>query len=80
LKTFSQLNEVFRSVFQNPQLEIRPEFSSADIAGWDSMSHLTLIMAIEDRFKFRFSRKELSRLFTIGDLMKVVEERSSLEL
>ena len=51
----AQLTTVFREVFRQPALEIRDEMTAADVTSWDSLAHLTLIFATEDRFGVRFS-------------------------
>jgi acyl carrier protein len=70
------LTEVFREVFDDPELNLRPEMTANDVDGWDSLSHVNLIVAIETRFKIRFSQKELLTFKTVGDLMRSVGEKA----
>ena len=67
------LEQVFRQVFGNPKLSIRPELTPNDIDGWDSMAHVNLIAAVELHFKIKFDSKELRKLRTVGDLGQIID-------
>ena len=75
MTTMETLNELFRTVFDDATLQIKPEFTADDVAGWDSLSHINLILAVEARFKLRFTQKELLTLKNIGDLHRTIEEK-----
>lgn len=64
-----KLNKIFRSVFDDDAIDIRPEMTAHDIDGWDSLSHVNLITAIETGFKVRFTQKQLLKQRNIGDLL-----------
>jgi len=68
MATMETLNEVFRMVFDDDTIQIKPEMTANDIDGWDSLSHVNLITAVETKFKIRFTQKELLTLKNIGDL------------
>lgn len=53
------LNKVFREVFNNPEINVSSETTSNDISGWDSFSHINLIMAIEIYFGIDFTQQKL---------------------
>jgi acyl carrier protein len=54
----NDLTEVFRQVFENPDIILYPKTTANDVEGWDSLSHVNLIMAVEMKFNISFSRKE----------------------
>lgn len=70
-----QLNEIFRQVFDDDTIEIAPEMTSNDIDGWDSLSHINLITAVEANFGIRFTQRELPTFKNIGDLLKSIESK-----
>tara|TARA_Y100000816_G_C26054634_1_gene553302 strand:+ start:618 stop:845 length:228 start_codon:yes stop_codon:yes gene_type:complete len=41
-----------------------------DIKYWDSLSHLNFLIAIEDKFKIRFSADEMTNIKSISDIEK----------
>jgi acyl carrier protein len=69
------LNDIFRQVFDDDTIEIAPEMTANDIDGWDSLSHINLITAVEAGFGIRFNQKELLTFKNIGDLLKSIESK-----
>lgn len=62
------------------QLELDDfEFADATTAntvpGWDSLSHIQVITAVEAEFAVRFKTVELLRLRTVGDLQALVDSK-----
>ena len=47
---------------------ITPETTAADLDGWDSVSHATLIMMIEEKYGVRFPDDEIFRFENVGEL------------
>ena len=75
MNTLETLNAVFREVFDDDGLNIKPEMTANDVEGWDSLSHVNLIVAIETRFNIRFSQKELLSFRNVGDLLKSIDSK-----
>ncbi|MFH0986192.1 MAG: acyl carrier protein [Candidatus Omnitrophota bacterium] len=69
------LVQVIKNVFNDDEIEIWPEMTANDVAGWDSFSHMTLIAAVENRFQITFTRKEAMSFKCVGDLVKCVETK-----
>lgn len=63
---------VFRKVFQDPDLVINPDYTANNIAGWDSLTHMTLIAELENFFSIRFTFQEVSEFKTVGDLIQII--------
>ena len=74
--TLTRLNEVFRQVFDDEELEITPETSAKDIDGWDSLMHVTLIVNVEKAFGVKFSSTEVAAMKNVGDLIRLIESRA----
>lgn len=70
------LNDVFCEVFRNPQLKIKPEMNADDVKGWDSLNHITLIYAVEKKFKVSFTLQEVTALKNVGDLTSLIKKKS----
>ncbi len=69
------LTDVFRTVFDDPTIAISPGMTANDVEGWDSLSHVNLILAIELRFGIEFSQKELLTFKTVGDLLNSINRK-----
>lgn len=74
MTTMQRLNEIFCEVFDD-DLSMTPEMTANDVDGWDSLSHVNLIVAVENAFKIRFSQKELLTFKNVGDLLKAIESK-----
>lgn len=72
---FDSLSEVFRMVFQNPEIRVAAETTADDIEGWDSLSHVILIAAIEDKYQITFSSREILRFRCVGDMLTAINQK-----
>jgi acyl carrier protein len=72
----SDLQDVFRDVFDDDSIELKETMTAADIDGWDSLGNLNLIIAIEQRFGIKFATAEISMLKdkgqNVGSLARLV--------
>ena len=72
LKISTIINDTFDS-----QYSITAETSAEEIDEWDSISHIELITEIEKGFSVRFALGELQDLKNVGDMARLVEEKSA---
>ena len=73
----NQVQNVFRDVFDQPDLVVKPETNSSHIEEWDSLAHMSLVTAIERQFKIRFALGELQTLKNVGDMVHLIEKKTS---
>jgi acyl carrier protein len=73
-----KVNQIFREVFNDDDINITPETTANDIDGWDSLSHVNLIVAIETRFRINFSQKELLTFKNVADLLKSIHSKITI--
>jgi len=72
MELLDRLNEVFCEVFDDDEIKISPEMTANDVDGWDSLTHVNLILAVEAKFKVKFTRAELMTMKNVGDLHNTV--------
>ena len=72
---FERLNFIFRAVFDDDTLQIDVDMTANDIDGWDSLSHVNLIVAVETEFSIRFKQREVHSFKNIGDLNRCIESK-----
>ena len=70
-----KLTGVFREVFDDPALDIFDNTNANDVEGWDSIVHVTLIVAVEKAFQTSFTTREVRRLANVGDFIRLIETR-----
>jgi len=68
----ARLNEVFRSVFDDPALTVSEATTAKDVPGWDSIVHITLVIEIERQFNVKFQMAEIEKLRNVGDLVAIL--------
>jgi len=47
----------------------------ADVPGWDSLRHVLILSAVEERYDLRLSSREIDSLRSVGDLAALVEAK-----
>jgi acyl carrier protein len=70
-----RLTDIFQSVFDDPDLRLTPAMTAKDVPDWDSLSHITLIVAIEREFRIRFTTAEVAGLMNVGDLADRIRKK-----
>lgn len=71
----TQLNEIFQETFQDDELTVSPETTAADIDGWDSLMHVSLMMNVENQFDVRFTSTEVAVLKSVGELLELIHTK-----
>ena len=66
---------IFKEVFMEDSLEIQLETTAADIEGWDSLTHIELVSAIENKFSIQFSFREVMNFNSVSDMIDVIQNR-----
>lgn len=74
-KIKKELNDIFCSVFDNPDIQITETMISNDVIGWDSFSHMNLIAAIEVHFDIEFTQAEALGFKTVGELLESIQQK-----
>ena len=46
--------------------------TAADIEGWDSLMHINLVVAVEQRFDIRFSTADIASFECVGDIKNLI--------
>jgi acyl carrier protein len=75
MELLDRLNVIFCEVFDDDDIKITPEMTANDVDGWDSLSHVNLIVAIETKFNIRFNQKELLTFKNVGDLLNCIHSK-----
>lgn len=70
-----QLTDTFKSVFGRQDIQLSRATTAQDIQGWDSLTHMDLIVAVERKFKIRFTTHEVMSLSNVGDLADTIARK-----
>lgn len=67
-----RLQAIFRDVFGDNELIIDRGTNSNDIDGWDSLTHITILEAVQDEFALNFSLDEMIELNDVGKIVDAI--------
>jgi acyl carrier protein len=72
---YERLTTVFHSVFGDESIQLTPETSAKDIDGWDSLTHIRLILTVEKAFRVKFTTSEIGKLSNLRDLVALIHAK-----
>lgn len=75
MTTLDAINEVLRDVFDDPSLKVTAGSTAGDVDGWDSLSHVNVVVAVELRFGIRFTQREALTFRNVGELVAAVDAK-----
>jgi len=70
-----QLTEVFRDVFEDDGIVVARGLTADKVDGWDSLTHVRLLLTIERKFAVKISAMEAGKLKTVGDLLDLLHTK-----
>ena len=76
----ARILEIIRSILcevtGHKDIVITKSSSSRDVPGWDSISHIALILAVERQFSFRMRASEIAQIINAGSLVNLIIVRT----
>ena len=70
----AQLQTIFDTVFLEPVV-LTPAISAKDVPEWDSLTHISLMVAVEKSFGVRFRVGEVENTKNVGDFADLILKR-----
>ncbi len=71
----NQAQLIFRDVLDEESIVLTPETTANDVEGWDSLSHIQLIVALEKHFKIKFTSKEILSWKNVEEMINNIESK-----
>jgi len=75
IQILSEIQSIMRDVLDDESIVIDKTTTANDVEGWDSLTHIQLIVAIEKHFKIKFSSKEILSWKNVGEMLEVISAR-----
>lgn len=66
---------VIARVFGDDDIVVTPSTTASDVEGWDSVSNIEVLVALEREFAIRFNTGEMATLANVGQLVELIEKR-----
>jgi acyl carrier protein len=73
----AKLTYIFRQSFADNALNLTDTMTADDVNGWDSLTNINLVLAVERGFNVRMSTREVRRLKNVGDLIALLEKKTA---
>lgn len=71
-RIYEELTKLVREVLDHKDLILAPETTADEIEGWDSMTHINIIVAVQSHFGIRLTTKEIDSISNVGDLARFI--------
>lgn len=72
---YAELTAIFKDVFDEDSIKVTPELTAKDVVGWDSLTHVRLILTVQKAFKIKFTASEIGRMGKVSDLVTIIKAR-----
>jgi acyl carrier protein len=76
--TASRLASVFEEVLSLPADRVRPDLGPVDVERWDSVGHVMLVAAIEEKFSILFDVDEILEFTNFQSILSGIERRMAM--
>ncbi len=74
----SEIRSIVRAVLHDDAIEVLPDTRFEDLAGWDSMDLISVVVEVECCHDLTFEPAEIEVLATINDLSEMIEAKRAL--
>ncbi len=71
-KILEALNHIFQDVVDDPGIILKLETIAQDVDDWDSLNHITFIVAIEKYFRIKFTGAEIRSWKNVGEMCDAI--------
>jgi acyl carrier protein len=74
----NSLQQVISDVLRIPQDKITPAIRIHELDTWNSLTHIELVVTLEERFQIQFTEDEIVAMTSIGDIQRTLRLRGVL--
>ena len=69
-----RIEKIFKEVFDNEDFILDLHMSSDEVPEWDSMTHIQLVLALEQEFHIKFNTQQIAEMNSVKKIMTVIKE------
>ncbi|MEA4840882.1 MAG: acyl carrier protein [Bacteroidales bacterium] len=69
VEILTRVQDIFRDLLDDESIVLTSETMADDVEGWDSLTHIQLIVAIEKSFKIKFTSREILSWKNVGEMI-----------
>ena len=67
MSTYDDVRSMASDIFGVPAAKLTADSSPETVENWDSVQHLNLVLAIEEKFGVQLSPEEIEQMKNLGD-------------
>ena len=75
MNIYEKLTEIFQDIFDNDDVIATPVLTAHDVEEWDSLSHIRVIVTIEEEFDIKFNISEILELNNVAEMVALIESK-----
>ena len=76
MNTMIELRNIFREIFDDDLMSISQGTMRSNLDDWDSISHIKLVLTIEEKFEIRMTTDEVASLNSVNDFLDIVKKNN----
>ncbi|RYE42647.1 MAG: acyl carrier protein [Hyphomicrobiales bacterium] len=69
------ITSIVRDQLDDEAIVLDMDTVATSVEGWDSLSHVRIMIAVEEEFGVKFRTSEIAGLKNVGDLVRLVKNR-----
>ena len=69
------IEAIFRDILDNEGIILSEGTTANEVEEWDSLTHIQLIVAIEKKFKIKFTSKEILSWKNVGEMADSIMQK-----
>lgn len=70
-----KITEIFADNLDLDNLSLSETTTADEVEGWDSLTHVQLVVAVEKAFKIRFNAKEIQSWKNVGEMIDSIQAK-----